>query len=148
MASRSGARRRLFPVSVGQRAKKATKPGECRKCQSFCDKLVDPAACIALGCRYLYSYEDQISGGRFMGCMQKVFATEIDVELFRDAERTRAGFGAVRLANPPLARCHFSVERAHEGGGEAHECVNRRFFDTSDEGAEGIRAFDLRHALT
>ena len=53
-----------------------------------------------------------------MGCMQKVFATEIDVELFREAERTRAGFGAVRLANPPLARCRFTVERAHEGAGE------------------------------
>jgi hypothetical protein len=49
-----------------------------------------------------------------MGCMQKVFATEIDVEIFREAERTRAGFGTVRLAGLPLARCAFEVERARE----------------------------------
>ena len=58
-----------------------------------------------------------------MGCMHKVFATEIDVELFQAAERTRAGFGTVRLAGYPTAHCRFEVERARESTGE--RCVNR-----------------------
>ena len=49
-----------------------------------------------------------------MGCLHKVFATEIDVELFRAAERTKGGFGAVKLAGAPLRRCQFQVERAFE----------------------------------
>ena len=48
-----------------------------------------------------------------MGCLHKVFATEIDVELFREAERTRAGYGAVKLAarRSPL---QFRVEQAFD----------------------------------
>ena len=121
-----------------------TELNECRRCSTFCDRVIAPATCVADDCPYLYSYDDPLSGRRYMGCMQKVFATEIDVELFREAERTRAGFGAVRLANPPLAQCRFSVERAYEADGDGYECVNRRFFDWPDEGADGIRAFDLR----
>ena len=48
-----------------------------------------------------------------MGCLHKVFATEIDVELFEEAERTRAGFGVVKLAGAPRERCAFSIERAY-----------------------------------
>jgi hypothetical protein len=106
--------------------------------------VIAPAACIAQDCPYLYSYDDPLSGRRFMGCVQKVFATEIDVEMFREAERTRAGFGTVRLAGVPLARCEFQVERAREG---ARECVNPRFYDWPDAGRDAIRAFDLRDRL-
>ena len=62
--------------------------------------------------------------------------------LFREAERTRAGFGTVRLAGYPTARCSFEVEKAREGADE--RCVNPRFFDWPDAGRDGIRAFDLR----
>jgi hypothetical protein len=121
-----------------------TEANECRRCSTFCDRVIAPAACIAQDCPYLYAYDDPLSGRRFMGCMQKVFATEIDVELFRAAERTRAGFGTVRLASAPLARCPFEIERAHERAGAEHRCVNPRFFDWPGEQADGIRAFDLR----
>ena len=33
------------------------------------------------------------------------------------------------------------------GAGEEFQCVNKRFFDCSDGGPEGLRAFDLRNAL-
>jgi hypothetical protein len=122
-----------------------TQVNECRRCSTFCDRVIAPAACVAQECPFLYAYDDPISGRRFMGCMQKVFATEIDVELFHAAERTRAGFGTVRLAGQPLARCRFEVEQAHEG---THEpCVNPRFFDWPDTGRDAIRAFDLRDGL-
>ena len=83
-----------------------------------------------------------------MGCMNKVFRGEIDVELFRAAERTRHGFGGVKMTGLPLPQCRSSVERAYDGFGDAFDCVNPRFFDCTDEGPEGLRAFDLRNALT
>jgi hypothetical protein len=121
-----------------------TDANECRRCSTFCDRVIAPAACVAQDCPFLYSYDDPLSGRRFMGCVQKVFATEIDVEMFREAERTRTGFGTVRLAGVPLSRCDFEVERAREG---ARECVNPRFFDWPDAGRDAIRAFDLRDQL-
>ena len=56
----------------------------------------------------------------------------------------QGGFGGLKRTGDPLPHCQFSVERAYEGAGEPYSCVNRRFFDCSDEGSEGLRAFDLR----
>jgi hypothetical protein len=122
-----------------------TEVNECRQCSTFCDRVIAPATCVADRCPYLYAYDDPLSGRRFMGCIQRVFATEIDVELFREAERTRQGFGSVRLAAAPLERCRFTVEQAFDGRGlEAFRCVNKRFFDWPDGGRDAVRAFDLR----
>ncbi len=118
---------------------------ECRRCATYCDRVIAPAGCIEQGCPYLYAYDDALDGRRYMGCMQGVFTAEIDVELFRDAERSRAGYGTVRMARAPLARCRFTVEQAYRGdGGEDYRCVNRRFFDWPDAAPDAVRAFDLR----
>jgi hypothetical protein len=117
---------------------------ECRQCCAFCDRVLLPSGCIESGCQYLYLYDDENTGRRFMGCLNKVFKVEIDVELFREAERTRAGFGTVRMARAPLALCAFEIERAHEGAGDERGCVNPRFSDWPDLGKGAIRAFDLR----
>jgi hypothetical protein len=122
-----------------------TEASECRRCTTFCDRVIHPATCVAAACPALYHYDDPLSGRRYMGCVHKVFATEIDVELFREAERTRGGFGAVKLAGAPLRRCQFDVERAFEP--PAEPCVNRRFFDWPDEAPDAVRAFDLRERL-
>ena len=107
--------------------------------------MIAPATCVADDCPNLYAYDDPLTGRRYMGCVQQVFASEIDVEMFREAERTRAGFGTVRLANAPLRRCRFTVEQAYDGRGLAEfQCVNKRFFDWPDEAADAVRAFDLR----
>ena len=55
------------------------KAGECRKCRSFCDKMVEPRGCIELGCRFLYSYVDRLDGEQYVGCMRGVFGTEIEL---------------------------------------------------------------------
>lgn len=101
-----------------------------------------PSGCIASECQYLYSYDDERSGRRFIGCMNKVFRTEIDLELFEHAERTRQGFGGVKMTGSPLPQCSSSVERAYHGTGEAFDCVNPSFFDVPDSAA-----FDLRDRL-
>ena len=124
-----------------------TRAGECRRCRTFCDKLIEPRGCIELGCRFLYSYEDQLTGGRYMGCMRKVFRAEIDLDMFDLAEATD-GFGGIKMTGDPLPQCRFRVEPCYEGGGgRGYDCVNPRFFDCTDEGPEGIRAFDLRNAI-
>jgi hypothetical protein len=100
-----------------------------------------------MGCRFLYSYDDPTSGRRYMGCLNKVFKGEIDVEAFHAAERG-GGFGGIKMTGEPLPQCQFTVERAYEGDGPGFECVNRRFFDCVDDGENGVRVFDLRNSLT
>jgi hypothetical protein len=124
-----------------------TRLGECRSCRTFCDKVIEPRGCLELRCRYLYSYTDPLSGARFMGCVRKVFRAEIDIDLFEAAEAT-GGYGGIKMTGEPLPQCQFRVEPSYEGSGQAFECVNPRFFDCTDDGPEGIRAFDLRSALT
>jgi hypothetical protein len=124
-----------------------TRLGECRSCRTFCDKVIEPRGCLELRCRYLYSYTDPLSGARFMGCVRKVFRAEIDIDLFEAAEAT-GGYGGIKMTGEPLPQCQFGVEPSYEGSGQAFECVNPRFFDCTDQGPEGIRAFDLRSALT
>jgi hypothetical protein len=126
------------------RAIRRIEVSECRRCSTFCDRVIRPATCLASDCPALYQYDDPLSGRRFMGCLHKVFATEIDVELFREAERTRAGFGAVKLARAPLRCCDFGVERAFETDSR---CANPRFWDWPDTAPDAVRAFDLRDRL-
>ncbi len=134
-------------MALKQRSEQTAKAGECRECRTFCDKLVEPRGCLELGCRYLYSYEDQLTGGRYMGCLRKVFRAEIDLDMFELAEAT-GGYGGIKMTGEPLPQCQFRVERSYEGEGPAFECVNRPFFDCQHDGAEGLRVFDLRNALT
>jgi hypothetical protein len=128
-------------MAVRAKTKEAT---ECRQCCAFCDKTIHPRGCIEADCQFLYTYEDEATGRQYMGCLQKVFGVEIDVELFRKAERTRAGYGGVKAMREPLPMCPFSVEKSYEAEGPAFDCVNPRFFDAADGEPGGYRAFDLR----
>jgi hypothetical protein len=117
-----------------------TTAGECRQCRSFCDKMVEPRGCVELGCPFLYSFVDRLTGTQYVGCMQEVYGAEVELE----AVLAPGGFGGVKMTGKPLPHCQFSVERAYRGEGESYGCVNRRFFDCTDAGSEGLRAFDLR----
>lgn len=130
-------------MPVTQPSEQQASQGECRRCRTFCDRLVEPRGCLELRCRYLYSYFDPLSGARYMGCMRKVFRAEIDVGHFEAAERG-GGYGGIKMTGDPLPQCQFRVEPAYEGGGPAHECVNPGFFDC--EAGFGNQ-FDLRDAL-
>ena len=117
---------------------------ECRQCCSFCDRVLLPSGCLESNCQYLYLYDDETNGRRYMGCLNKVFKGEIDVEVFEQAERTRHGYGGVKMSGMPLPQCRTSVERAYDGYGEPFECVNPEFFQ-SPEPADA--AFDLRDSI-
>ena len=71
---------------------------ECRLCEVHCDKVVYPSACMERSCPFVYAYEEH--GHTFMGCMQKVYEVEIDVDMVRAAERRRvyALFEEIQIA--------------------------------------------------
>jgi hypothetical protein len=98
---------------------------ECRRCGVHCDKVVYPGACLARGCPFVYSYEAW--GHTYVGCMQKFFAVEIDLEMLRAAERRQPGFGAIRAMRQPLPMCRAEVEQTYESRGEDPGCVNPEF---------------------
>ncbi len=106
--------------------------------------MIEPRSCVELGCRYLYSYSDIVTGVQYLGCMQGVYGAKVELDAVLQQP---GGFGGVKMTGDPLPHCPFTVERAYEGEGESYDCVNHRFFDCSDQGAEGLRAFDLRDVI-
>jgi hypothetical protein len=98
---------------------------ECRRCEVHCDKVVYPSACVARACPFLYAYEDH--GHTYVGCMQKVYGVEIDLDLLRAAEVRREGFGAIRASRMPLPMCRVEVEQCYEHRADELGCINPEF---------------------
>jgi hypothetical protein len=80
---------------------------ECRRCEVHCDKVVYPGACLERSCPFVYAYEAW--GHTYVGCMQRVYGVEIDLDLLEQAESGRSGFGAVRARRAPLPMCEVEV---------------------------------------
>ena len=117
---------------------------ECRRCEVHCDKVVYPAACIERACPFLYAFEE--FGHRYVGCMQKVYEVEIDLDLITAAEQTREGFGAVKANRRPLPMCKAEVESCYAGRADELGCVNPEFSELPD-GEPTFRIFaQLRSA--
>ena len=74
---------------------------ECQECSAQCEKVVYPAACLSMNCRFLYAFKED--GDTFFGCIEKVFPHEIDLKMFEDIERGKGGFGVVKVARQPAA---------------------------------------------
>jgi hypothetical protein len=127
-------------MATRQKEERTARAGECRQCRSFCDKMIEPRSCVEMHCRFLYGFVDMLTGVQYVGCMQEVFGAQVELEAVLEP----GGFGGVKMTGKPLPQCGFAVERAYEGSGSAYGCVNPRFFDCTDEGPEGLRAFDLR----
>src|SRR6202162_4874559 len=85
---------------------------ECRRCEVHCEKVVYPSACLARSCPFAYAYEEH--GHTFIGCMQKIYEAEIDLDMLRAAEQHREGFGAVKAMRLPLPMCRSEIEARHE----------------------------------
>ena len=121
-------------VELRQTAKEETLPlrpqdeVECRRCAVHCDKIVYPAVCLERSCPFVYAYEE--FGRTYIGCMQKVYEAEIDLDLLREAERRRhEGFGPVRATRNPLPMCKAGVESCYAGRTDELGCVNPEFFE-------------------
>jgi hypothetical protein len=103
---------------------------ECRRCEVHCDKVVYPAACVETRCPFLYAYEGW--GSTWIGCMQKVFDVELDLDLVVEAERD-GGFGAVRAVRRALPLCRVEVDACYCGREDELGCVNPEFHELPEE---------------
>jgi hypothetical protein len=101
---------------------------ECRRCEVHCEKVVYPGACIDRACPFAYAYEAW--GHTYVGCMQKVYEVEIDLDLLRAAERRNEGFGAVAAKRPPLPMCRSEVSSTYGHRADEIGCRNPEFFET------------------
>ncbi len=106
---------------------------ECRHCEVHCEKVVHPGACLHNGCPFVYAYEAW--GHTYIGCLQKVFDVEIDLELLEQAEATRGGFGAVRARRAPLPMCEAEVIPCFRGREDDLGCRNPEFYELPRERA-------------
>ncbi|HKI92118.1 MAG TPA: hypothetical protein VJ986_07435 [Gaiellaceae bacterium] len=115
---------------------------ECRRCEVHCDKVVYPSACLERSCPFVYAYEEH--GHTFMGCLQKVFACEIDLDMLRAAEAGREGFGAVRALRGPLPMCRAEVNTCFDRRAPELGCVNPEFNELPAE-SQTFRVFARLH---
>ena len=100
---------------------------ECRRCDVHCDKVVYPAACVEGACPFLYAFSEH--GRTFVGCMQKIYEVEIDLELLTEAQDGKAGFGAVKAQRQPLPMCRAEVAACYEHRHGEMGCVNPEFYE-------------------
>ncbi len=100
---------------------------ECRRCEVHCEKIVYPGACIERSCPFVYAYEAW--GHSYVGCMQKVYTAEIDLDLLRAAEARQDGFGGIRTTRAPLPMCKVEVAECYESRAEALGCRNPEFHE-------------------
>lgn len=100
---------------------------ECTQCSVLCEKVIYPANCFNAGCKYIYSYDEK--GKTYFGCLYKIFGVEIDLGGFRELEKRKGGFGAVKVVRPPLDRCSVTVEKAYnrDQDGECKRALVERF---------------------
>ncbi len=83
-------------------------------------------------CPNLYAYDDE-RGRRIVGCVERVFTAEIDLEVFeRVRESNRGRFGLLRAGRRPLPICRASVERAYADRLPPVGCVNPEFAEPVD----------------
>jgi hypothetical protein len=118
----SGMQRASFVGTLPLRPQEET---ECRRCRVHCDKIVYPAACVERACPFLYAYEER--GRTYVGCMQKVYDVEIDLELLGEAQGRKGGFGGVKAVRQPLPMCKSDVASCYENRADELGCVNPEF---------------------
>ena len=99
---------------------------ECRRCEVHCDKIVYPGACVERSCPFLYAYE--AFGRTYVGCMQKIYGVEIDLELLRLAEQAK-GFGAIKAKCEPLPMCRAEVDACYAHRRDGLGCRNPEFHE-------------------
>ena len=111
---------------------------ECRRCEVHCDKVVYPSACIDRACPFLYAFQE--FGHTYIGCMQKVYGVEIDLEMLREAEARQEGFGGMRTTRAPLPMCRVEVEECSTRNGPAIWVASTRSSTSSPSGARRSRS--------
>ena len=64
-----------------------------------------------------------------MGCMQKVFDVEIDLDLLGELEARSEGFGAVKTRRTPFPMCHTEISACYAHRVDELGCRNPEFHE-------------------
>ena len=110
----------------------SNRDGSCRRCRVYCDWVVEPTGC--LGCSRLYAY-DAKDGRRYVGCVERVYAAELDLSILEQRAEEGRRFGGIRCVRAPLPICQVVVERAYPRRLPEIGCVNPEFAEPPEGGA-------------
>ena len=88
----------------------------------------------------LYSFVDILTGTQYVGCMQEVYGAKVELE----AVQQPGGFGGVKMTGEALPALPVLGRAGLRGQGSSLRLRRPALLDCSDEGQEGLRAFDLR----
>ena len=96
-----------------------------------CQKVIEPQRCLERACPFLYAHE--LFGRRYVGCMQKVFAVEIDLEPLSGPAAGATDSAPIRAvaraaADLPGRRSSGRTSTAQEPLG----CINPEFHELPD----------------
>jgi hypothetical protein len=110
---------------------------ECRACPVVCERVVYPSHCLRTSCRYAYAVDEHET--RFFGCVQHVFAAELDISAFNGGGRADP-YGPLRARCEPRRECRAGVEQAYGFLYSWNECVNPVFLrDPESFAPEAVR---------
>ncbi|GAB4250521.1 MAG: hypothetical protein Kow00129_11400 [Thermoleophilia bacterium] len=110
---------------------------ECHECGVVCEWVIFPAHCLRSRCRYAYSYLD--GDRRFFGCIERVFAVELDIDGV-DVGKNGDAYGALKAKIAPLPECRARLEEAYRFKYSWKGCSNPTFRQHPDDYApEAIR---------
>lgn len=113
----------------------------CRRCVVRCDTVVYLGGCHRAECPALYSTDRD--GRTYVGCLNGVFAVEIDTETFAAMQATRVGFGALRAVRPPLPICDSAIDQTFQHRATS-ACVNPDFRLSTAHGDLRVSPRDVR----
>lgn len=135
--------RRIDDASSSWRSMRQRLRLECRECEVICERVVSPWHCLKSGCPYVYVFEERDTS--YFGCLHKVFAPELDLAAFTDANGANAGsvgaggtgtrggrsadpYGHLRVNRSPRPECAVTIEQAYAALATPGCCCNPTFF--------------------
>lgn len=104
-----------------------------------CERVVYPSHCVQTNCPRLYAHVDD--GVTWIGCIDKVFVTEVDVDRLMQQDTVHPGFGALRAEGVPRAECKAAIDRTfpHRDVGGCTEPGFRASHPEAVQGREPLR---------
>lgn len=82
---------------------------------------------------------------RWIGCIDAVFASEVDLAAMLAVESVHPGFGALRAEGAPREQCKVAIDRTfpHRSDGTCSQPAFRTSHPEAPQGVEPLRTRDV-----
>ncbi|PHX80459.1 MAG: hypothetical protein CK540_07755 [Thermoleophilia bacterium] len=101
--------------------------------------MIDPVGCLGCACLYAYDAKD---GRRYVGCVERVHASEVDLGVLEQYAAEQRVFGGLRALRVPLPICSAAIDSAYPRRLPEIGCVNPEFYEPPGGGTFVVRAHD------